>query len=139
MLTTSSHRRVLTKRLLMLPLALLTSAMGCAQHWTPDAATIHKVESDIQTSDIPLPYSSGHRPVIAQYARYYSAYRANGHRMITGELVLPSGTKMKPAGIYMVVSKVQFPTIFDGGCAVMNVVYDVDAGHVVSLKCNGFA
>ena len=89
MLTTSSHRRVLTKRLLMLPLALLTSAMGCAQHWTPDAATIHKVESDIQTSDIPLPYSSGHRPVIAQYARYYSAYRANGHRMITGELVLP--------------------------------------------------
>ena len=59
--------------------------------------------------------------------------------MISGELVLPFGTRMKPAGIYIVEDENEFPTIFDGGCAVMRVVFDVEANHVVSLKCNGLA
>ncbi len=59
--------------------------------------------------------------------------------MISGELVLPFGSKMKSAGIYIVSSKREFPTIFDGGCSVMHVVYDVEAGRVVSLQCNGIA
>jgi hypothetical protein len=110
---------------------------GGAQDWTPDAAIISKLESDIKRSDIPLRYLSGHPPIIAQYARYYFGYKADNHRMIRGELILPFGSKMKPAGIYVVGSQREFPTIFDGGCAVMQVVYDVEAGRMVSLQCNG--
>jgi hypothetical protein len=118
---------------------LLVSNAGCSQSWAPDAGIISKVESSIKPSDIPLRYSPGHPPVIGQYARYYFGYMANNHRMIRGELVLPFGSKMKPAGIYVVDSQREFPTIFDGGCSVMHVVYDVDAGRLVSLQCNGVA
>ena len=59
--------------------------------------------------------------------------------MIRGELIMPFGLKEKPAGIYVVGSEKEFPMFEDGGCAVMHVVYDVDAGQVVSLRCNGFA
>jgi hypothetical protein len=57
--------------------------------------------------------------------------------MIRGELALPIGSKMKPAGTYVVGSKREFPMIFDGGCAVMHIVYDVEVSRLVSLQCNG--
>ena len=68
--------------------------------------------------------------------------------MIRGELVIPaaasnvvilSGSKMKPVGIYVVGSEKDFPEIFDGGCTVVHVIYAVETAHVVSLKCNGYA
>ena len=104
-----------------------------------DAAIISKLESNIKPSDIPLRYLPAHPPIIAQYARYYFGYKADNHRMIRGELILPFRSKMKPAGIYVVGSQREFPTIFDGGCAVIHVVYDVEAGHMISLQCNGDA
>ncbi len=114
-------------------------SLGCAQSWTPDAAIISKVELGIRLSDIPPQYSPENPPIIAQYARYYVGYKANNHRMISGEFVLSMGSKSKPAGIYIVSSKIEFPTIFDGGCSVLHIIYDVDEAHLVSLKCNGFA
>ena len=121
----------------ILSLMFLMTIAGYAQNWTPDAATISKVESGIKPSDIPQQYLPGHRPVIAGYARYYFGYTANNHRMIRGELIMPFGSKMKSAGIYVVASEKEFPMIFGGGCAVIHVVYDVEAGHIVSLRCNG--
>jgi hypothetical protein len=127
------------KQSLILSLVFWMTIAGYAQHWTPDVATISKVESSIKPSDIPQQYLPGHRPVIAEYARYYVGYTANNHRMIRGELIMPFGSRMKPAGTYVVGSEKDFPMIFDGGCAVMHVVYDVEAGHIVSLRCNGVA
>ena len=77
--------------------------------------------------------------MIAQYARYYFAYKANNRRMIRGELVRPFGPKMKPPGIYVVRSQKEFPIILDGGCAIMHLVYDVEADQIMSLQCNGDA
>jgi hypothetical protein len=139
MRTDSSSNCVPLGQALILSLMLLMANSGRAQNWTPDAAIISKVESDIKPSDIPLEYPTGHPPIIGHYARYYFGYiGANNHRMISGELVLP-WSKMKAAGIYVVGSQREFPRISDGGCAVMHVVYDVEAGHMVSLQCNGLA
>lgn len=55
--------------------------------------------------------------------------------MIGGEFVLPVGPDMKPAGIYTVSSRKGSPTIFDGGCSVMRVTYDVEEDQIVSLQC----
>jgi hypothetical protein len=128
-----------SKRSLILLPVLLASSAGCAQSWTPDAAIISRLESSIKPGDIPLRYSPGHPPVIDQYARYYFGYMANNHKMIRSKFVLPFHSKMKPAGVYMVGSEREFPIVFDGGCGVMHVVYDVDASLVVSLRCNGDA
>ena len=128
----------LMRSLILLPVLLAPNSV-CAQSWTPDVAIISKLETGIKPSDRPLRYSPGHLPVVGQYARYYFGYKANNHRMISGEFVFPFGTKMKPAGIYMVGSERGFPTIFDGGCSVIHVVYDVEEVRMVSLQCNGVA
>jgi hypothetical protein len=118
--------------------AAVTTALGATQSWTPDAATISKLESNIKPGDIPK-FSNGHRPIVTEYARYYAPYTAGNHRMIRGELVRPMASNMKPAGIYVVGSEKDFPLIFDGGCSIVIVVYDVETARVVSLKCNGYA
>ena len=137
--TASSLKRRPLAQLIILSIVFLVANAGCAQHWIPDPSIISKLESAIKPSDIPPQYSPGHPPIIGQYARYYFGYKTNNRRMIIGELVRPSGPKMKPAGIYVVGSQREFPTIMDGGCFVMHLVYDVEAGQIVSLKCNGLA
>ena|SRR5271168_2896432 len=116
----------------------VTTALGATPGWTPDAATISKLESNIKPGDIPK-FSDGHLPIVTEYDRYYAPYMAADHRMIRGELVIPIGSKMKPAGVYVVDSEKDFPHISDGGCAIVHVVYDVETARVVSLKCNGYA
>jgi hypothetical protein len=118
--------------------AAVTTTLGATPGWTPDAATISKLESNIKPGDIPK-LGSGHRPIVTEYARYYAPYMAGDHRMIRGELVRPMGSNMKPAGIYVVDSEKDFPLIFDGGCSIVNLVYDVETARLVSLKCNGYA
>jgi hypothetical protein len=141
------------KSLLFLSLIFIANVAGSASNWTPDLATINRLESSIKPGDIPrsgpsTQYPSGHSPLIAEYARYYAGYMAKGHRMIRGELVIPAapgdivvltGSKMKPVGIYVVGSEKDLPDILDGGCAVVHVIYAVEPAHIVSLKCNGYA
>ena len=33
----------------------------------------------------------------------------------------------------------RFPVVADGGCSVVNMLYDVDADRMVWLHCNGLA
>lgn len=123
---------------MLFPVLLVTHS-GCALQSALEAAVITKLERSITTSDMPRQYLAGQPPVITTYARYYFGYLANGRKMIRGEFVVPFGSGMKPAGVYMVKDATDFPIIDDGGCAVMQVVYDVEAEHIVSLKCNGLA
>jgi len=131
--------RMPMKQAPLLPLMFLIAFSSRAQNWTPDAALISKVEAGIKSDGISPRYPEGHPLAIDKYARYYLGYTANSHRMIRGRFIIPFGTKMKPAGVYFVGSQKEFPVVFDGGCSVMNLVYDVEAEHVISLRCNGFA
>ena len=132
-------------RLLALSIIFAANVAGSAPNWTPDVASISRLESNIKPGDIPKwgaspQYPSGHSPVVADYARYYVGYTADGHRMIRGEMIAPAlGAKMKPIGIYVVGREKDIPVIFDGGCFAVHVVYAVETAHIVSLKCNGFA
>jgi hypothetical protein len=57
--------------------------------------------------------------------------------LIAGEFVLRESVADKPMGIYVVANQMKFPVIYDGSCAVVHVVYDVDMGRMLSLTCNG--
>ncbi len=132
-------QKALPQAIILSLVLLVANLVGCAQGWTPDASIISKMEAGIKPSDIPPQYAPGHPPIISQYARYYFGYKAHNRRMIRGELVRSSISEMKPAGIYIVRSQREFPVIFDGGCSVMHLVYDVEAGKIGSLQCNGLA
>jgi hypothetical protein len=127
--------------ILSLTLAVALGAQVPSQDWTPDSATIGKLESCIKKGDIPDwgRSTKGHSPVIADYARYYTGYMADGQQMVAGEFIVPSGSNSKPAGVYVVRSRKDFPLIYDGGCSIVNIVYSVKLGKIVSLACNGVA
>jgi hypothetical protein len=134
------------RRVLVLPIALAfcVGVNACSQEWTPDAVTIAKLESSIREGDIPrwgssTKYPSGPSPLVTEYARYYTADTANGQRVILGEFVIPFGSEEKPPGIYVVKSKKGMPRIVDGGCGIVHVVYAVETGRILSLRCNGVA
>jgi hypothetical protein len=126
---------------------ILTLGLGVeawSQSWTPDSATIAKLESSIHEGDIPrwgssTRYPSGHSPRVTEYARYSAGDIVDGQKVVLGEFVIPEGSKEKPPGIYIVQSKKGIPMIFDGGCGVVHVVYAVEAGRILSLRCNGLA
>ncbi len=126
-------------RLLQVPLAVtIVATLAATPSWTPDRATIDKLEASPRLNDL-LKFSNGRQPIVAEYERYYYPYLVDGHRMIRGEFVVPFGSKMKPAGVYIVSSEKEFPIIFDGGCGIVNLVYDVEKAQLVSLACNGLA
>ncbi|HEV2618682.1 MAG TPA: hypothetical protein VGU23_01965 [Acidobacteriaceae bacterium] len=110
---------------------------GWSQNWTPDAATIAKLEASIKPGDIPR-WGNAHAPVVADYAPYYSGTTETGERFILAEFVVADIDAVKP-GIYIVRDRKSFPEILDGGCGVVNIVYSVKSGRIVSLVCNGWA
>lgn len=121
--------------LAQLVFAAAIAAVGCTAKLEPDAATIRKMESKIV---VPRLDGGPHQPTLADFARYYAASTSNSHRTIVGEMVIPFGPPTKSVGIYVVGSKNEFPAIFNGGCAVLYLVYDIDTEQVISLKCGGY-
>jgi hypothetical protein len=107
-----------------------------AQGWSPSDAEIAKLEGSIKLET--LPRRDARLPPLSGYARYYAGSTVNGEQVIFGELVTPIGSAHKP-GIYIVGDKRAFPTIFDGGCSVVNLVYSMKQKKLVSIECNGFA
>jgi hypothetical protein len=112
---------------------------ACSQNWKPDDAVISKLESSIKLGDIANSHPTDAPLALSDYARYYTTDIVEGRQMIRGEFVRPYGPPSKPAGIYVVSKKRDFPLTFHGGCSVMNVLYDVEAARIVTLKCNGYA
>ena len=123
------------------PLILVVgfAEQACSQNWQPDAGVISKLESSIKPGDIANSHPPDGPHPLSTYARYYTADMVEGKRMIRGEFVLPMGSRGKPVGMYVVSSVRDFPVIFDGGCSVVNILYDIEAARIVSLKCNGYA
>jgi hypothetical protein len=112
----------------------LASEPSHAQAWVPDPATIQKLEATIQEGDY---LKRGGAPLnLARYARYYAGYTDNRHRLIAGEFIRSTIVERAP-GIQLLPDREKFPVIFDGGCSVINVVYDVDSAKMLSVNCNG--
>jgi|SRR5581483_1245681 len=117
--------------------AVLLSCVGSTRAqdatWTPDRQAIDELESAVQ---LPAWGPSRAHPV-AEYARYYAGIVSNGRHLILAEFVGLGG--MYVAGIHLVASRRDFPVIFDGGCAIINLRYDADAKRIEKLACNGQA
>jgi hypothetical protein len=111
-------------------------AMANAQSWTPSDADIAKLEAGIKLNT--LSGWNARLPPVSGYTRYYAGSAMNDVQVIFGELVMPLGSGYKP-GIHIVGNKRAFPTIYDGGCAVINLVYSLKQQKILSIECNGFA
>jgi hypothetical protein len=127
----------------MLGVIVLCACAGAASAdpWTPDAATIAKFEAAIHIPDWgrSTEFPNGHVPAVSEYARYYagdiSPNGSGGRRIVFAELVV-LGPGVQP-GTHLVSTIAGFPQISDGGCTVVNLIYDVDQDKVIGLRCNG--
>ncbi len=61
-----------------------------------------------------------------------------GRKIVVGVLVLPSmfrNARLGAPGVH-IVEKSEMHQFFQGGCAVVNVVYDLSAKHTIASWCN---
>jgi len=117
-------------------LVLLTFFLAAYAFAEPDPADIPKLEAAIKLEQ--LPGWSPRLPALSGYVRYYASSTRGGEKVILGELVIPSINRGQP-GFHLVSSKRSFPLIYDGGCAVVNLVYSIQQQKVLSIQCNGVA
>jgi len=135
--------------LLQAALIALTGSAAVAEdsdllHWKPGKKVIAKLDFAFRNS----PRWHGTPPEFDDYFRYYAGVTIKGRRMIRAEFTdFPNSTRIVKNEIefyqdgpaVQVVSLDKFPSVFDGGCGVVNMLYDVDADRMVWLHCNGLA
>ena len=136
---------------LLLQAALITLAGSAAvaedsglPHWRPSKKVIAKLDFAFRNS----PKWHGAPPKFDDYYRYYAGVTIKGRRMIRAEFTdIPNSTRIvkneiefyQDGSAVQVVSVDKFPSISDGGCGVVNVLYDVTIDRMVWLRCNGLA
>jgi hypothetical protein len=79
---------------------------------------------------------------IASYQRYYTWGTREGHRVLIGVYVdsrIADGHSGHGSPIHVVASEDELPVIYDGGCAVVNLVVDPVSVEEMKLWCNGVA
>ena len=101
--------------------------------WTPTRADVARIEAGLKLPTVPTPSGP-----LKDYERYYAGIVQNGHRMIRAEFVA-LGVDPQARGQVHITSEDKFPVIMDGGCGIVSLLYDVEAGRVVSIGCNGLA
>lgn len=110
------------------PALLLLLVSGCATAsegtWTPSSELVAKVEAHLT-----LP--AGSQP-IGSYGRYYYGRFEQGRRVLVGEFVLEDSSP----GVH-IIAPANAPKVLDGGCSVVNLVYDPTHEKIVSFFCNG--
>ncbi len=113
-------------------------------YWKPGKRIIAKLDFAFRNSST----WRGAPPVFDNYYRYYAGVTIKGRRMIRAEFTeFPNSTKIvnneiefyQDGPAVQVVPVDKFPNIFDGGCGVVNMLYDVDADRMVWQRCNGVA
>jgi hypothetical protein len=113
--------------------ALLAQPLHAAESWTPTQGEIARLEAGLRLPTRPSPSGP-----LKDYERYYAGVVQNGHRMIRAEFVA-LGIAPGARGQVHITSKDKFPVIMDGGCGIVNLLYDVQSATVVSIGCNGLA
>ena len=127
------------KRLIFPILVIFIGYTGLAfsQSWVPNKEDIAKVEASVRLDQLPY-WKTSKLPSLAGYERYYAGSTLDGEKVIFGELVAPFNSKQQP-GVHVTATKREFPVIFDGGCAIVSLMYSVKEQKILSIKCNGFA
>jgi hypothetical protein len=69
---------------------------------------------------------------IAAYTRYYKPSLEHGRRVVFGYFDEEGDKKIH-------ISKSLPPGPFDGGCSIIYVSFDVEAGKILSIACDGVA
>ena len=110
------------------------SRSSMSQSWPVDTATIQKFETNLRASKYWSRYSD-----VRKFDRYYAPITQNGRRIIAAEFLLLDLNNGKTPDAHIVSSEKDLPVIFDGGCSVINAVYDVEADRILSFACNGQA
>ena len=90
--------------------------------WTLDGSIIEQLEARVVMPADAKP--------IDNFTRYYVPGYDHGRRVVYGFLK-EGGDKR--------IHLSNGPVIVDGGCSVVNLVFDVAEGQVTSIKCNGLA
>ena len=104
------------------------ASMGCTATefaWTPDRKIIEEIEHTVN-----LPAEA--KPIV-QYSRYYAGAVRRGTRVVVGTWI----TGLDVSRI--VSSEADLPVIYDGGCGIVNIEYDVKRHRFVKVYCNGVA
>jgi hypothetical protein len=105
--------------------AFACGASEASPDWVPDISLVTKIEASLHLPDGAASLSS--------YTRYYAGTIKNGHRILLGHFEAGSGK------VQIVRSVRELPVIYDGGCSIVSIRYDVTAERVLDLFCNGVA
>lgn len=109
-----------------LPIAVMLS--GCSGANAVARPTKNEVEA-IEKSVV-LPDEA--EPLL-KYARHYASLDEGTHRIIRGIYILGD-----EAGVFIATAE-ELPVVFDGGCSVVTVEYDVSSASFRVVSCNGEA
>ena len=97
--------------------------------WTPTLALIQEIERIVQMPN-------GARP-LAAYTRYYAGRTVKGRQLVLGTYVARSTSSASLKPINIVDSEKELPMIFDSGCGVLNLAFDIPTKRVMAVTCNG--
>ena len=101
--------------------AIDPKALADGSGWPLDATIVSHVETLISMPAGALP--------IEDYTRYYQPGFHEGHRTILGIFVIGGDRTAHLSSHH--------PTVTDGGCAVINVLFDVDTDQPLEIRCSG--
>jgi hypothetical protein len=116
---------------LVLTVVLFVCVSSVAQNseiaaaWEPTAELVAQLEGQIH-----LP--KGASPLLS-YTRYYVGSTINGHRVVVGTYQHSGGR------VVIEKSAHDLPIVFDGGCDIINIRYDVSKKRFIDVFCNGVA
>jgi hypothetical protein len=74
---------------------------------------------------------------LARYDRYYALEREDGHIVVRGLLL--QRDDRQPDGAATILPRSQWLMVSDGGCGVVELVWDAEAKQLPALTCNGVA
>jgi hypothetical protein len=106
-------------------------ASDLASEWMPTLADIASVEA---TLSMPEGSSS-----LKKYIRYYAGTVVKGHRVLLGHFERGPSATGADGEVRIAKSKEDLPVVFDGGCSIIFLRYDMTERRPLNFSCNGVA
>lgn len=91
----------------------------------PSKAEVEAIEKSVVLPDDAEP--------LLKYARHYAGLNRGSHRIIRGIYILGDETGV------LIKTTEELPVVFDGGCNVVTVEYDVSSASFLEVSCGGEA
>jgi hypothetical protein len=125
---------------------LIFEGIDFDQIWIPEGTDLEDLDSILKTcltSEKPIQTSTwlDSEYILDNFSRYdreYSGFILNDSKYIICQMILWSGFQGS-CFIAEYEPGIKFTIIFDGGCGVVRVIFNVESNTVVSISCNGIA